>query len=99
MITLHAKPGAERELQLVLERHWATVRRMRLSGSAAHVTIRVIEDGNKVAFIHVFTWRNSKIPDSAPPAIQKIWADMNALVEARGGHPGLEIATVSMVRP
>jgi hypothetical protein len=45
----------------------------------------------------VFTWRDPGIPDPAPPAIQKIWGEMDALVESRGGHPGLAFDVVSLV--
>ena len=37
------------------------------------------------------------IPDNAPPTIQAIWAQMNQLVESRGGDPGLAIASVAIV--
>ena len=37
------------------------------------------------------------IPDNAPPTIQAIWAQMNQLVESRGGDLGLAIASVAIV--
>jgi hypothetical protein len=38
-------------------------------------------------FVEIMTWRDASVPDSSPPAIQKIWGDMNRLVEPRGGRP------------
>jgi hypothetical protein len=38
------------------------------------------------------------VPDSAPAEIQKIWAEMNRLVEQRGATPGLRIEQMSVVR-
>jgi hypothetical protein len=97
MITLHAKPGDEAELERVIARHWKTVRDMKLVRDTTHLTIRGTEAGNKAYFIEIFTWRDAGIPDAAPAEIRKIWDDMNRLVEARGGRQGLEIAAVSLV--
>jgi|SRR5579863_452287 hypothetical protein len=99
MVTLRAKPGAEAELERVIARHWEAARQMKLVRDAPHVTVRGTEEGNKVYFIDLFTWRDGGIPDAAPAEIQNIWSDMNRLVEARGGHPGLEFVAVSVVTP
>ncbi len=99
VVTLHAKTGVEPEVERVIARHWATARQLKLVRDTPHITVRGTENGNKTYFMDVFTWRDSRIPDAAPAEIQKIWADMNALVEARGGHRGLEIAAVSIVTP
>src|SRR5258708_34865162 len=96
MITLHAKPRGEAELERVIARHWTTAREMKLVRDTPHVTIRGTEAGNKAYFIDIFTWRDAGIPDAAPAEIRKIWDDMNRLVEARGGRQGLEIAAVSL---
>jgi hypothetical protein len=97
MVTLRAKPGSEAELERVIARHWATVRELKLVQDAPHVTLRGTETGEKTYFIEIFTWRDAGIPDAAPDEIRKIWDEMNRLVEARGGHPGLEFAAVSVV--
>ena len=97
MVTLRAKPGAEVELEQVLARHWKTARDLKLVHDAPHVTLRGSEDGNKGYFVEVFTWRDARIPDAAPAEIQKIWGDMNRLVEARGGRPGLEFVEMAVV--
>jgi hypothetical protein len=96
MVTLHAKPGVEKELARVIANHWATARRMKLVRNAPHLSLRGMEDGNKVYFIEIFTWREANVPDAAPPEIRKIWDEMNRLVEARGGHSGLEFVSVSL---
>jgi hypothetical protein len=97
VITFHAKPGAEAELAGVIEKHWTVAREMKLVQDSPHLTLRRIEEGNKVSFTDIFTWRDAAIPDHAPPAIQTIWAQMNQLVESRGGEPGLAIASVAIV--
>jgi hypothetical protein len=96
MITLHAKAGAEAELAQVIARHWETARRLNMVRDTPHLTLRSAE-GGRTDFVEVMTWRDASLPDSAPPEIQKIWADMNRLVEARGGTPGLRIEQMSVI--
>ena len=97
VITFHAKPGADAELARVIEKHWTVAREMKLVHDSPHLTLRRVEEGNQVCFTDIFTWRDAAIPDNAPPAIQTIWAQMNQLVESRGGDPGLAIASVAIV--
>jgi hypothetical protein len=97
MVTLRAKPGSEAELERVIARHWATAHELKLVQDAPHITLRGAESGDKTYFIEIFTWRDAGIPDAAPAEIRKIWDEMNRLVEARGGRPGLEFAAVSVV--
>jgi len=97
MVTLHAKAGSEADLERAIAEHWATARRLNLVQATPHVTIRGSEEGNKIYFIDIFTWRDGSIPDAAPAEIRKIWDQMNALVEARGAHEGLEFAEVAVV--
>lgn len=70
---------------------------MKLVRDTPHLTLRGREDGNHSYFIEIFTWRDARIPEAAPAEIQKIWDDMNRLVEGRAGHPGIEIVVVSVV--
>ena len=90
MVTCHAKAGAEAELQRVLTRHWNTAGDLKLLRDTPHMRLRGIENG-QTYFVEIFTWRDSAIPDHAPPPIQSIWAEMNKLVEGRG----IEIAEVT----
>jgi len=97
MITYQAKPGADAALARVIEKHWATARNLRLVVDQLHLTLRIVEDDGRVSFVDIFTWRDERIPDSAPAAIQAIWAEMNAAVESRGGAPGIRIQRVGVV--
>jgi hypothetical protein len=99
MVTFRVKSGAEAELQRVIARHWTTGRQMKLMSDAPHLTLRGTEEGGKTYFVEIFTWADEKTPDNAPAAIQEIWGDMNRLVEARGGHPGLEFVATSPAEP
>jgi hypothetical protein len=98
MVTLQAKSGNEAALAQVIEKHWNTARRLNLILESLRVTVRG-EEAGKVYFVHIFTWRDASLPDRAPSAIQAIWTEMNALVEARNGRPGLEFVEVVPVEP
>jgi hypothetical protein len=98
IVTFHAKAGGEAELASVIAKHWASVVQRNMVLRSPHLTLRETEDGNKTYFIEVFTWRDAKIPDTAPEEIKKIWDRMNQLVESRGGKPGLVFDAVSLVR-
>jgi len=91
IVTVRPKPGAETELERVMANHWATARRLGLVLAEPHVRIRAKDGEGKPYLVEIFTWRDVDIPDNAPPDIQTIWAEMNRLVEARHGRPGLEI--------
>ena len=97
VITLHAKQGAEAELEKVIARHWETAQRLQLVRPGGHLTLRGAEAGNHVFFMEVFTWRDASIPDAAPKEIQAIWAEMTRLVEPRLSRPGLTIDQVAIV--
>ena len=99
MVTLHAKPGADAALAEVVARHWDIARRLNLVIESPHLTMRGHENGGESYIVDIFSWRDASIPDAAPPEIQAIWAEMNRLVEARGGRPGLSITPMSVLAP
>jgi len=96
MVTFRAKAGAEAELAKVIADHWTTARRLDLVRPDPHVTLKG-QDASGTYFIDIFTWRDASIPDNAPADIKKIWDDMNRLTEARGGHPALAFAEMTVV--
>jgi hypothetical protein len=96
MVTLRARPGAEAELARVIADHWTTARRLDLVRAEPHVTLSG-KDAAGTYYVDIFTWRDASIPDNAPPEIQKIWADMGRLTEARGGHAALSISEMDIV--
>lgn len=99
MATFHAKAGSEAELARVIARHWTVARGLKLVRDTPHVTLRGNEDGDKTYFVEIFTWRDAGIPDAAPAEIQAIWAELNKLVEPRGGRPAIDFVEVSVVAP
>ena len=91
IVTVRPKPGAEAELEQVMVKHWATAQRLGLCSPNRTCRIQAKDAEGKPYLVEIFTWRDVDIPDNAPAEIQAIWADMNRLVEARHGRPGLEI--------
>ena len=83
-------------LASAIARQWALANRMKLVLETPHTLVRGNEDG-KTYFVEIFTWRDANIPDAPPAAIQNIWAEMNQLVEWRGGKPGIDFAAVSVI--
>ena len=98
MVTFRVKAGVEGELAKVIADHWTTAKRLDLVRPEPHVTLKG-QDSDGTYYIDIFTWRDASIPDHAPPDIQKIWADMNRLTEARGGHPALSFTEMTVVTP
>lgn len=99
IISFHAEQGAESDLQRMIAEHWTVARRLNLVRESPRVTLRGTEQGDRVYFVDIFTWRDAAIPDAAPQEIRKIWDQMNRLAEARGGQTGLSLAAVSLLEP
>jgi hypothetical protein len=97
MITMRAKAGADADVVRVLADHWSTARRLGLVRAQPHVTLRGTEEGGRAYFVDIFTWVDGTTPDHAPSDIQAIWTRMNALVEPRGAHPGLDITPFDLM--
>jgi hypothetical protein len=96
VITYHVKAGAEPALERVIAEHWRVARRLRLVLPALHVVAEGGARGHR-DIIEILSWRDSSIPDDAPEAISQLWAEMNALVEARDGQPGINFLRVSVL--
>ena len=95
--TYHAKAGAEAALANLITDHFTTARQLNLVLAEPHVTVRTSE-GDKTAFVDIFTWRDASAADGAPPAILAIWAEMGKLTEPRDGKPGIDIVPAVLVR-
>jgi len=95
MVTLLAKPGSEAALAKVLDRHWETARKLNLVRESSHLAYSGSNAPGTTFFVEIFTWRDGNIPDHAPSEIQAIWAEMNQLVEARAGTPGLRFVELT----
>ena len=51
MVTLHAKPGTEADLERAIARHWTAARRLNLIRETPHITIRGADGGDKTRLL------------------------------------------------
>jgi hypothetical protein len=99
-VTYHVQAGKLDELLEVLGRHYPAGRKAGIVLAEPHLILSGKEDGGKPVVIEVLTWRDANDPDEVAekhPEIRKIWDGLNALVEKRGGKPGIEIDAMDLV--
>jgi hypothetical protein len=99
-VTYHVQPGKLEEFLSVLKQHHPACRKLGLVLAEPHLILSGKEDGEKPVVIEILTWKDSEAPDSVPghhPDIKKIWDQLNALVEKRGGKPGIDIDEMDIV--
>jgi hypothetical protein len=97
LITYHAKPGMEANLQAVLAQAWQIYQAGHLVLAGPHTLIRETEDQDKTRYVEIFSWVSQAVPEHAPDAVQKIWAQEQTLCEARNGHRGIEGGEVELL--
>ena len=73
MVTVKAKPGKEAQLESVMKKHWATVKRLDLVTGDPHTLYRT----DSGVFVDIFTWKSASIPDNAPADVLAVWKEMN----------------------
>ena len=87
IVTARAKPGHEAQLESVMKKHWATVKRLDLVTGDEHQLLR----GDGGVYVDIFTWKSGAIPDNPPAEILAIWKEMN------GASAKLDIVAVTPV--
>lgn len=91
----YPKDGKETELETVIKENIAIMKKLDVIEAAPVILLRAKDKKERPYFVTIFTWRSASIPDNAPPEIKKSWAAMNALVEPREGHRGIEFEEVT----
>src|SRR5437660_117208 len=93
-VTYHVQPGKLDQFLGVLKQHHPACLKLGLVRAQPHIILSGKEDSDKPVVIEILTWVDSDAPDSVPkhhPEVKKIWDQLNALVEKRGGKPSIEI--------
>lgn len=99
-VTYHVQPGKLDEFLKVLRMQYPAGRKLGIVLPEPHVILTGKEDGGKPFAIEILTWRDGDAPDDVStkyPEVQKIWDGLGALVEKRGGKPGIEIEAMDVV--
>jgi hypothetical protein len=99
MATFHVVAGKELDFEQILLREWETYMKGKLVLDQPNVIARGKEADGKTYFVHIFTWADHATPDRPPPSVIAVWQSMGPLIEARNGHPSMEIAQVQLVAP
>ena len=99
-VVYHVQPGRLDDFLKVVAEQYPACRKLGLVLPSPHLVVTGKEDGGKPVVIEIFTWRDGDAPDSVAekyPQILSIWNRFSALVERRGGKPGIEIDPVEIV--
>lgn len=95
LVSYHVQADKQSEMEALIRKQWAALRRLDVVEEQPHVLLRGTEDGGKPVFVEVFTWRTADAADHLPAEIQTLWSAMNKAVESRGGHAGIDIRAMT----
>ena len=99
-VIYHVQPGRLDELLDVVARQYPAGRRAGIMLAEPHLVLSGREDGGRPVVIEILTWRDGDDADDVStkyPEIKALWDRMAALVEKRGGKPGIEIDAMDVV--
>jgi hypothetical protein len=96
LATYRVKPDQLDAFLKMMPEYWAALLQRGLVVAQPYVLLRGEENGKPI-FVQVFSWKDHEVSDHVPPAIQAYWDKMNAMVEARDGHPGIEFPEMTIV--
>jgi hypothetical protein len=96
MATYRVKPAQIDAFLKMMPDYWAALRERDMVIPAPHVLLRGEENGKPIV-VEILSWKAHGIPDDVPPEIQAYWDKMNARVEARDGHKGIEFPEMTIV--
>ncbi|HEY4246159.1 MAG TPA: hypothetical protein VGM64_04835 [Lacunisphaera sp.] len=88
----HVKPGHEKAFAAARASAWVIYRRLDLVQAKPHVVVGGSNGPAKPYVVEIFTWRDSAIPDNAPPEVLEAWKKLGAECETRDGRPGIDFA-------
>ncbi|MFZ0275174.1 MAG: hypothetical protein WB524_09295 [Acidobacteriaceae bacterium] len=96
MATYRVKPAQIDAFLKMMPDYWAALRERDMVIPAPHVLLRGEENGKPIV-VEILSWKAHGIPDDVPPEIQAYWDKINAMVEARDGHKGIEFPEMTIV--
>jgi hypothetical protein len=85
LVTYRPKPGKEKELQALVEKHWPTLDRVGLVTKEPAKIWRAIDKGSGAPyFVEWFQWKDGEASDTAhqTPEVMAVWEPMGPILEA-----------------
>jgi hypothetical protein len=96
--TFRVRAGKEAEFAKAHAQAWPAYRRFGLVSEKPHLVLQGVDEAGKTYFVEILTWKDHEAPDHAAPEVRALWAQLEALCEARLGHRGIEFPEVQIVR-
>jgi hypothetical protein len=97
LATFRVKPDQLSAFLKLMPEYWAALRAQDLVLADPHLMLQGEEHGRPTV-VEVFRWKDHDAPEHVPAQIQKYWEKINAMVESRDGHPGVEFPEMSIVK-
>lgn len=88
----HVIAGQEAAYDKARIEAWAVYQRLGLVLPKPHLVARGTDEAGKTYFLEIFTWKDTAIPDHAPPEVREVWKKLQAACEPRGGRPGIDFS-------
>ena len=97
LVTYHVKAGKADELAKLIDRTWATYRRLGLVFAKPHMVMRGKDESGEF-MAEILPWKSHAAPDHAPAEVKALWDQMQLLCERRGDRDTIEIPEVEVLR-
>jgi hypothetical protein len=97
LATFRVKPDQLSAFLKLMPEYRAALRAQDLVLADPHLLLQGEEHG-RPTIVEVFSWKNHDAPEHVPSQIQNYWDKINAMVESRDGHPGVEFPEMSIVK-
>jgi hypothetical protein len=95
LVIYRPKPGKDKEMQPLVEKHWPTLNRLGLVTKEPAKIWRATGKDGRPYFVEIFSWKEQGASDVAhqTPEVMSVWEPMGAILE------DLQIATIEPVAP
>lgn len=91
LVTFRPEEGHTDALAALVVRAGVALERLGLLTPDPHLTFRTADPGGKPVLIEILTWKDPAVSGNPPEEVRTLWSEMQKLVEARAGRPGIEV--------
>jgi hypothetical protein len=96
--TYRVKVGREQDFIALLKRHWPTLKKLGLVDDQPRLALRGHDTDQTSCFVEIFAWKDRGFEVAHKhPEVLALWEPMEAMCEARGGHPATEFPHYSIL--